>query len=247
MTTKRRQPIGNKFLKISYEEVVKGWLEDCCQACQADRVRGFLMDFIDYVRVTKETELLSEQDRMIVDYICNQPSNRLRIAHSVASTLREVQRRIVKDFQTALEKRLTADFGDAWQVTHIREEQLLEKWNVFKVSKGQWGGRFAPALSFEGQNCVGLTFGIFKSDQNAPHIPGLRSRMDQIVVGREWPHWEWEFPVAHEYKDWSVPGALERLAEKDEALNYFADWFLKIKSAAEPSIDDWWRPTQPDA
>jgi hypothetical protein len=96
----------------------------------------------------------------------------------------------------------------------------------FKVSKGQWGGRFALALSFEGQNCVGLTFGIFKSDQNAPHIPGLRSRMDQIVVGREWPHW---------------------LAEKNVALNYFADWFLKIKSAAESSIDDWCRPTQPDA
>ena len=107
------------------------------------------------------------------------------------------------------------------------------------MSKGQWGGRFALALAFEEPNCVRLTFGISKSDDSAPHIPGLKSRMDEAtgIKGRDWPHWEWEFPVDKQYANWNDPDTLEKLAGKDLALNYFAGWFLRIRDIAGPLID----------
>src|SRR5208282_1321105 len=36
---------GKKFLKVSYKEDIKAWLEVCCQICRADKVRSFLRDF----------------------------------------------------------------------------------------------------------------------------------------------------------------------------------------------------------
>ncbi|HXM45742.1 MAG TPA: PD-(D/E)XK nuclease family protein [Bryobacteraceae bacterium] len=129
--------LGRKFLNISYKKDIKNWLEACRDACRADKVRGFLKDFINYVKVMEETEMLSEQDRtLIVDYICDHPVGRLKVAYSVTSTWRDVQRRIVKDFQAALATSLAVDFGDSWSVTPVQDDKLLDKWNEFKVTKG---------------------------------------------------------------------------------------------------------------
>jgi hypothetical protein len=246
--------LGCRFLKISYKQHIKGWLEDCRQVCRADKVRTFLKDFIDYVNVMKETGMLTEQDRTLtVDYICDNPGDRLKIAYSVTCTWRDVQRRIVKDFQTALVKRLTADLGDAWPVTFVPEEQLLDRWNVlrsvFKISKREWGDRFAFALCFDRPGCVDLIFGVCRSAESAPHIRDLKSKMDKAmgVAGQDDPYWEWELPVDSQYKNWNTPESLEKLADKNEALDYFAHRFLEMKKVAESIIDDECRPTQPDA
>jgi hypothetical protein len=55
--------------------------------------------------------------------------------------------------------------------------------------------------------------------------------------GREWPVWEWALPVDRQYLSWNVPDSLEKLAAKDDALDYFVGWFLKMKELAELIID----------
>jgi PD-(D/E)XK nuclease superfamily protein len=236
--------LGSKFRRISYKKDIKDWLVACCQACRADKVRSFLKDFINYVNVMEETGMLSEQDlALVMNYVRDQPRGKgFRIAYAVKHAWPEVVRRVASDFMAGLEKRLAVDFGDGWSVTPVPNEKLLKRWSEFKVSKVQWGGRFAFGLCFEEDGCAGLTFGVYKRDELEPHIRDFKLEMDKSTrktgINRsDWLHWEWVLPLDEQYMNWNDPDTLKKLAEKNDALDYFAGWFRRMRETAEPLID----------
>ncbi len=232
----------HKFLKISYKKEIKDWLEACCQACCADRVRSFLKDFIDYVNVMKETGMLSEQDlALVMNYVRDQPRDKgFRIAYLVKEAWPDVVRGIASDFQAALEERLRREFDDEWEITRVPDSALLQPEGLgFRASKRQWQGRFAFSLCFARSDCARAFFGIVKDgNPSDTYIPSLKAKMDEgMGAAGQNRYWEWWSYVDTQYQDWNTPGTLVKLKEKDEALEYFASLFEKMRLIAEPLID----------
>jgi len=233
--------LGNQFLKMSYKEHIKGWLDECRQACQADKVRSFLKDFIAYVSVMRETGMFSEQDlELVVNYLREQPNDRkLEIADLVKHAWPEMVRRVANEFQLALAARLQTEFGDQWEVKPQPEGALLLKWGPgFRVSKRLWNGRFFLAFQFNQNECGGLYFGVLKNECSPTFLPTLNAKVvDGMGDGKQNCWWEWWSWPDLSYRDWNAPETLARLEERKEALSYFADLFEKMKQIAEPLID----------
>jgi hypothetical protein len=234
--------LGCRFLKISYKQHIKGWLEDCCQACRADKVRTFLRDFIDYVNAMEETGMRSEQDlALVMNYVRDQPGDKgFRIAYLMNDVWPEVVRRVASDFLAALEERLRTEFGDEWKITRDSDSNLLKADQPsFKASKRQWQRRFAFQLGWEIRGFTDAYFGIAKGEDSDPYIPNLKARMDEgMGAGKQNRWWEYYNYVDPLYRYPNTPETLLKLREKGEALNYYADLFGKMRQIAEPFIDD---------
>jgi hypothetical protein len=234
----------NRFLTISYGGQFKSWLVACLRDCQVEKVRAFLRDFIDYVPVLEGSGMVSKEDvALVVNYVRKSPTDNLRVAYTVRQSWSEVVHDIVANFLGSLEDRLRQQLGDEWEILTVESEELLVRYKkVLSVSKRTWNRRHGISLEFERSECAGLTFGLYKEhDAGALPTPDLYDAMVKETGApchlENSPHWEWWVPVDRVYQDWNVPEALERLACSPEALNYFANWFLRMKKIAEPLID----------
>jgi len=228
-----------KFIIICYEREFSRWLEECIANCAAEKVRSFLRDFIKYVPTMGGGDMDSgDEVKLVASYIGENPA-RLRVAYATRQAWLQVRERIAAEFLDELWRALHAELGDGWEVTNPRA--AVFSGYDFHIAKRGWENRHFIALYPEHGEGRGFSMGVMKKGKGVPHIErleSLRMGLAETYHGQANPDWwEWCGYVKPEYENWDNPEALEKLQEKGEAIEYFKQYFLRIKDRCEGVID----------
>jgi hypothetical protein len=209
-------------------------------------------------RQMEATGMASQQEiALVMNYLRENPKDNIRIADAVRQAWPRVIEQTAADFLKALEGELREKLDEGWiiewawilpklggtwdSITAIPAEKLLEKYGTFLVSRSVWARRYGIAMAFNRSDCQDLGIGILKHE-SAPDVPSLNLKLAKATghAAQSWPTWVWGFDVDGNYRNWNTPETLERLSdppEREKALSYFVDWFLKLKEVAEGDID----------
>jgi len=177
--------------------------------------------------------------RLVANYIDGNPE-RLRVAYAAKQAWPQVSRQIAIAFLNELERTLQAELGKNWRTTNP-QDRVFTRWNAFHLYKEHWANRHYIALHPEYSEGRGFSMGVMKKGEDVPRIAGL-AKLESLAetyhgnLNRD--EWEWCGNVRQEYVDWDNLEALEKLQEKSEALEYFVDYFIRIKDQCEGIIDD---------
>lgn len=115
--------LKGRFLQITYSDI-KEWLIKCEAICQADRVRNFLRDFIEYCEKQFEGKIDMSETKLIEEYLLENPSH-LEIALNVANALPKIKDNILYRFL----ENLKAKFSES------KSELSVEVDNNFSLDK----------------------------------------------------------------------------------------------------------------
>ncbi len=81
--------LGNRFLQITYTDI-KNWLIKCEAICQADRVKNFLRDFIEYCEKQFEGKIDMLEKNLILEYVCSSAQN-IELAFDIANIFPKIK------------------------------------------------------------------------------------------------------------------------------------------------------------
>src|ERR1022692_4132791 len=140
-----------RFRTIYYKVEFKDWLVTCLRDCQAEKVKSFLRDFIDYIPVLEGSGMVTkEQVALVASYVRENPTGNLRVAYAVRQSWPLIVRGIVGSFLMSLAYRMRPEVGDEWEILTSKTEDLLERYrNLLFLSKRSWNRKYAINLVFE--------------------------------------------------------------------------------------------------
>ena len=110
------------YRKIGNGGSVEGWIEQCWRECEAERVRWFLQDLLEYIqRMFKENQAMAQNVIVdtTVDFILNDPEGKhLALALEVEKAMPQIRTKLVQRVLKGTERRL-----EEWCKSH--------DWDVF--------------------------------------------------------------------------------------------------------------------
>jgi len=105
-----------KLICMSYQTDIASWLNVCYKESQADYVRHFLLDFLNYCQqpnlsatAMNNTQITSDT---IINYILDNPKTNLKIAEILHENFGRIKHRIIIDFSKKLEQSLQNTFAE---------------------------------------------------------------------------------------------------------------------------------------
>jgi hypothetical protein len=225
---------------LSFPDVMFGWLDDCINRCQADRVRWFLRDFCRYLARTfpewEGSRSVSAEDELIVDYAL-QNDEQLELSIAVGTRLHRIQERVITRFIATLKKRLMQELPGAVVVDESMLTEPLTKGAGLSLASPEWTGLYSISLESETRNASKMFFGIGKKHPEPGRQLGDLGDKLNLALGRGGTErsWEWWQYFAMPYLDWSSDKALLGMF-RGEALDFVGQRMVQLFRITEAHL-----------
>ena len=249
---KERLLRSGNLLVLSYAIDFRRWLETCHLRCKAEKIRWFLMDFIEFVGrefpsgTEEEGGIMASRDFADVLASCVLTSQEnFKLAGLVHAHFDEVRRRVIVPFTEALTHELYQRLDpQQWSI----ENPFSQPWpprgyNDFVLTRKAWEGRFDVYIQTNKlrEACVGL-----KKREEIPWPTDaltLRRRIDEKLLPDLEPsagptsQYVWSH-LKPPYWDWEGVECLTNMYwKKDETVGMFASVLLRVIDVASSLID----------
>ena len=151
--------INVPYRKKKDESSVEGWIEQCWRECEAERVRWFLQELLEYIR----RELNKEGQTMVQDVIGDTTVEFIlrdrnpTLGFKVEKVMPQVRHQLILEVKKCLEKWCKENDGDVW---NYEEKELLVG---LGLRKRKWEKR-------NSENGSNLSV-VFLYDQVKVHLP----------------------------------------------------------------------------
>lgn len=153
--------LKGRFLQITYSDI-KEWLIKCEAICQADRVRNFLRDFVEYCEKQFEGKIDMSETKLIEEYLLENPSH-LEIALNVANALPKIKNNILYRFL----ENLKAKFSERKSELSVEVDNNFSLDKPFiNFKKSEWKNHQITLLIEKG----GWTYGVRKQNGNIQYL-----------------------------------------------------------------------------
>ena len=163
--------------------------------CQSERVRCFLQDFEDYLKIQFEGGMAMYEKDMMMAYVLSDPKN-LEIALAVSQTQDDVKQTLLKDLKGILEQNCPAQLKLAWGIDNFGGA----KYQSFSFKKDTWSN-YKITFEFDGAQGRGFGYGVSKDKEDQFNIIGIADRLGVEKCSSWWP---WYRDFESPYYDWSV-------------------------------------------
>ena len=231
----------NHYRKINFSHIVD-WLKACEAQCQADPVRHFLRDFINYCK----TEFLGKTSmidaNLIKDFSLENTKN-LEIALAVGQQIAVIKEQLLERFSKDLECKFKVEYPN-WKV-EISEDFTNfitdKRYKKIKFHKLDWKNYFL-VVQFEGTKYVEFFYGIYKehketADLPIKHIELLKDNLSTVGASSP-PHYPWYSDFPAPYNNWNINIEPWLTIQSGEMVKMVANQIIELAKEAETMIDE---------
>ncbi len=227
----KRGSLENSIEKNSNGCSLENWIEQCWRECEAERVRWFLKDLLEYIQrnFEKENQVMA-RDVIVdttMDFILVNDGKYLDLALKVEKAMPQVREKLIKGVMESTQKRLE-EWREKknWTVSPIYENWLI-------LRKKEW----------DEKNDLGWDTGVvIVNNRLKVHLPE-NTDLDNFKIEFEKrigePTKKWKFLIEQPY-DLSSEENLKRLIKKDEVADELAEkmkyWATKVDETVEALI-----------
>ena len=216
---------AGKYLEISYEDLLIPWLETTLKECEAEKVKIFVKDFMEWIKLLKKEDHMREIDRKVIeDYLLDknvcekERKERIEVAWMLR-VLPDIFKKMREQVFQTLVKMLTNSKEFAQYEKHDEEFSKGVEDASFLLNKENWKVEGMPVLyfgiGFNNNDFKVVYYGISKNEKNYPFEGNwknnnttlqreLRNKLDKIFrslpkLTANWDVDEWW--VAYRYFD----------------------------------------------
>ena len=144
------------FKLIGYTDHIIDCVHDWALNCQAERVRGFLLDFEQYLKKEFLGQTIMEENQTIANHALKSPEN-LEVAFATANALNEIKKKLLDQFKLQIQE--IADANNLLIGNLSDNLGLNDLYTSFSFCKEPW--QFANiTFSFTSKNANDFRYGI---------------------------------------------------------------------------------------
>jgi len=169
--------------------------------CRSERVRCFLQDFEDYLRMQFEGGMAMYEKDMIKAYILEDQKN-LEIALAISQVQTDIKEKLLNDLRNILHEKRPANITLAWDMDNFEGARDQS----FSFKKDTWKN-YKITFAFDGAQGRGFGYGVSKNardDEEAKNISDIRGMDDKLEHGGKSLWWPWYRDFEPPYYDWSI-------------------------------------------
>ena len=169
--------------------------------CRSERVRCFLQDFEDYLKIQFEGGMAMYEKDMIKAYILEDPKN-LEIALAVSQIQTDIKDRLLNDLNGILDEKRPANIKPDWDIDNFGGA----RYQSFSFKRDTWKN-YSITFEFDGAQGRGFGYGVSKNardDEEAKNISDIGWIADKLGNGKKSLWWPWYRDFEPPYYDWSI-------------------------------------------
>ena len=169
--------------------------------CRSERVRCFLQDFEDYLRIQFEGGMAMYEKDMIKAYILEDQKN-LEIALSVSQVQTDIKEKLLNDLRGILHQKCPTNITLDWCIDNFGGA----RYQSFSFKRDSWK-KYKITFEFDGAQGRVFAYGVSKDardDEEAKNISDIRGMADKLGHGGKSLWWPWYRDFEPPYYDWSI-------------------------------------------
>ena len=142
-----------RFIQITFADI-KIWLIECEAKCQADRVRNFLRDFVEYCeKEFGNGETMADQN-LVKDYLLNNPEN-ISLAFQVEKALPQLRNEVLEKLVKQIKEKFSKSPNDWIIETDTRFGYGSQNNTFIHFKKPNWSKHQITIMEYYGW-CYGI-------------------------------------------------------------------------------------------
>jgi hypothetical protein len=221
------------------------WLTGCIKVCEAERVKWFLRDFLDYVQTDTRFEGAKPMEEEVVvaqavDFILS--TRQVHLALQIEKAIPIIRIQLMKRFLTSIVDAVRASLGQGWDVTLPKiERELLEPYATLWVRRSSWPEETGAALESQQSDWRSMALGVKTQEESWDGHEGFHAVVSQLMpAGKPGePYWPCFERVTEPFANLTDDSFLVRMLDLEDArrsAEKLARRLVDLARAIEPLL-----------